>query len=105
MSGFNFIADTNVLIKLGQGDKQISDLLTDKDISISFITEMEILAWPQHKPIEIVRAKAMISQFNIVSLNEAIKDQAIIIRRQTKITRCYNCFYCIIFRNTAYHFR
>ena len=85
MSGFNFIADTNVLIKLGQGNEQIANLLAAKDISISIITEMEILAWPQHKPAEIVKAKAMISHFNIVGLNEPIKDRAILIRRQTKM--------------------
>jgi predicted nucleic acid-binding protein len=85
MSGFNFIADTNVLIKLGQGNEQIADLLASKNISISIITEMEILAWPQHKPAEIVKAKSMINQFSIVGLNEYIKDQAILIRRQTKM--------------------
>jgi len=85
MSGVNFIADTNVLIKLGQGNQQIALLLTGKDISISVITEMEILSWPLIKPSEIMKAKEMISQFRIISLNETIKDKAIQIRRQTKM--------------------
>lgn len=56
MSGFNFIADTNVLIKLGQGSQQIASLLTNKDISISIITEMQILSWPLIKPCSIIQA-------------------------------------------------
>ncbi len=85
MNGYNFVADTNILIKLGQGNGQIADLLQDNNIFISFITEMEILAWPQHTPAEIVSAKTMISQFSVVSLSEKIKDEAIRIRRYTKI--------------------
>ena len=84
MNGYNF-ADTNILIKLGQGNGQIADLLQDNNIFISFITEMEILAWPQHTLAKIVSAKTMISQFSVVSLSEKIKDEAIRIRRYTKI--------------------
>ena len=85
MNGVNFIADTNILIKLGQGNQQIASLMAHKDISISVITEMEILSWPQIKPSEIIKAKEMIGHFRVISLNETIKEKAIHIRRQSKM--------------------
>jgi predicted nucleic acid-binding protein len=46
MSGNNILTDTNILLYLLSGDRTISDILQGKSIFISFITELELLAYP-----------------------------------------------------------
>jgi len=44
MNGNNLMIDTNIAIYLLNGNKQIADLLDQKNIFISFITELELLS-------------------------------------------------------------
>lgn len=44
MSGNSIFLDTNILLYLLNGDETISVLLKDRNIVISFISEMELLS-------------------------------------------------------------
>ena len=46
MSGDRIFVDTNILIYLLQGDPEISQILDGRQLSISFITELELLSYP-----------------------------------------------------------
>ncbi len=46
MNGNSLFADTNILIYLLQGNAEIAEILNGKEIYISFITELELLAFP-----------------------------------------------------------
>ena len=85
MNGVNLIADTNVLIKLGQGNQQIAGLLTHKDISIPVITEMEILGVKEISETEINIRETAIEFCSIIPFTNKIKNKAILIKRQIKI--------------------
>ena len=44
MSGNRIFVDTNILIYFLIGDREVIEMISDKDIVISFITELELLA-------------------------------------------------------------
>ena len=46
MSGDRIFVDTNILIYLLKGDPEIAQMLDGKQLSISFITELELLSYP-----------------------------------------------------------
>ena len=46
MSGTRAIVDTNLVLYVLQGDRSAADLLADRDIILSYITCMELLAEP-----------------------------------------------------------
>ncbi|NBP71074.1 MAG: PIN domain-containing protein [Cytophagia bacterium] len=52
---------------------------------ISFITEMEILSWPSLSEKEHKIAKAMIGECRVIQMNNTIRDEAITIRRSTRL--------------------
>lgn len=46
MSGNNLFVDTNILLYFLRGDQEVIAMLTDKALHISFITELELLSFP-----------------------------------------------------------
>ncbi len=84
MSGADIFLDTNILIYLSGGNKSIEEFLVGKQPVISFITEMELLSWPSLSNKDIKLVKTMIADCKVISLNNIIRDEAILIRRLTK---------------------
>lgn len=80
-----YVADTNTVIRLLQGELKVIELLQDKSLTISCVTEMELLAWPQISSAEIDRVKVMLREFTIIELQHTIKKEAVLIRRKTKM--------------------
>jgi predicted nucleic acid-binding protein len=85
MSGFDIVVDTNILIYLTSGNKHIAESTRGKNLSISFITEMELRSWPSLTTGSSQTIKNLLSQCRIISLSEEIKETAIEIRRKTKL--------------------
>lgn len=85
MSGVEVLIDTNILIYLTSGNTAVEAFLEGKRPIISFITEMEILSWPSLSEKEYKIAKAMISECRVIQMNNAIRDEAINIRRSTRL--------------------
>jgi predicted nucleic acid-binding protein len=81
MSGLSLLVDTNILVYLTAGNKNIQKAIHGNKISVSFITEMELLSWPAGTQSENRIIKEMLGQFKIVGLTEEIKSKAIEIRR------------------------
>jgi predicted nucleic acid-binding protein len=46
MSGSNLLLDTNIFLYLLGGDETIAETLNGKNIYVSFITELELLGYP-----------------------------------------------------------
>jgi len=46
MNGNRLFVDTNILLYYLKGNEDVVELIVDKDLIISFITEIEILAFP-----------------------------------------------------------
>ncbi|QLH33614.1 MAG: type II toxin-antitoxin system VapC family toxin [Cyclobacteriaceae bacterium] len=85
MSGVELVIDTNILIYLTSGNRDIAEIVRKKQISISVITEMEVRSWPALTKSETEVLNTMLSQFYISPLNESIKEKAIEIRKINKL--------------------
>lgn len=86
MSGNNsLLLDTNIVLYLLSGDKTIAALLNDKDVYISFITEMELLSYKKLSAVEETKIKNFLRDTLIIEMNSAIKIKAIQIRKDNSI--------------------
>lgn len=45
MNGNNLFLDTNIVLYLLSGDKTVADILFEKTVFISFVTELELLGF------------------------------------------------------------
>ena len=80
----SLFVDTNVLIHLLDGDENALNLLQNKSIHVSFITEMELLSRKLITKKEIGIINTLLESCKIYEFNEAIKQQAIIIMRNNR---------------------
>ena len=85
MNGNKFLADTNTLIYLYDGNQTVAEILDGKTVFISFITEIELLSKPGLKPAQLKLLQRLLNDFVIIDINKAIKDYAALIRRQYRI--------------------
>ncbi|SFE95143.1 type II toxin-antitoxin system VapC family toxin [Thermophagus xiamenensis] len=81
MNGNSILVDSNVIIALTNGNKDVIPILNDRVIYISVISEMELLSWPKISEYEICILKELFNDIHIIDLSEKIKEKAILIRR------------------------
>lgn len=82
MSGNNLLLDTNVILYLLAGDTTIAALLNEKDIYISFISEIELLSFKKLSKQEEERINLFLKDIIIVDFNPAIKKETILTRKE-----------------------
>lgn len=82
MNGNSFVADTNILIYLLDGDTRISEALENKKIFISFISEIELLSSKKLNITELDTIKELLTQCTIVDPNTIIKESTINFRKE-----------------------
>lgn len=86
--GLSYIWDTNTVIYYFNkqfplaGEKFIDDLLNNYKISISVITEIELLCWRSASENDIIILKKFIADVTIYQLNSDIKLKTIEVRKQ-----------------------
>ena len=85
MNGNKIFVDTNILIYFLQGDKDVIAMISDKEIVISFITELELLSLPKISDKSKKLIKELLKICLIIDINAEIKDLAIEFRKKSKI--------------------
>lgn len=85
MNGNRLFVDTNILLYYLKGNEDVVELIVDKDLIISFITEIEILAFPNLAPNTLVQIKELFSLCTIMDLERGIKDLTIEIKIKYKL--------------------
>lgn len=80
MSGTGYLLDTNIVLYLLRGDKDIPALIKGSDIYISFVTEMELLSFPRITYQERTMIDLLLRDLLILEFNSEIKKRAIEIR-------------------------
>lgn len=85
MNGKRIFADTNIIIYLLQGHPQIYELLNDREIWLSVITEIELLSYPTLTLSETRLLKDFLSECRVIDINRAIKEKTIEIKRSAKV--------------------
>ena len=86
MSGTkSILLDTNILIYFLEGNPELTNILNNERISISFISEIEILSHPNISFNDIQIIKDMLNNCEIIETSTSIKSTAIYIRRNYKL--------------------
>lgn len=85
MNGRKILADTNILLYLLNGDNTVAEILQDKMIYISFITELELLGFSKITKKEETLIKKLIEDSRLIPLSNDIKDAFIHIRRHYRL--------------------
>ena len=91
MNGEGVVVDSNVLIDLLKGDEAARDAIRGLSTLVSFITEVEVLAWPKSTPADMVNMSILLGQTIIVPYGPSIKTATINLRRTTKM-KLPDCF-------------
>lgn len=81
MSGNSLFLDTNIILYLLNGDETLAELLDEKQLYISVITELELLAYKGITNEEDIIIKDFVSQCKTININSSIKQETIRIRK------------------------
>ena len=82
MSGNKILLDTNIVLYLLSGDRTIAEIINERQLYISFVTELELLGYHGLAEEEGQKVKAFISECKVVNINEQIKKTTIDIRKK-----------------------
>ena len=85
MNGNNILLDTNIVLYLLNGEETLIPLLEEKNLFLSFITQLELLGARYLKPNDILHIKQFISECTVIDITSGIKDYAINIRQKYTI--------------------
>jgi predicted nucleic acid-binding protein len=85
MIGSKLLVDTNIILYLLNGDETIADFLQDKELFISFITELELLSFWDLSTNEEKYIQSFIQNCKSISMNELIKKETLQIRKNYKM--------------------
>ncbi|MBK0369335.1 type II toxin-antitoxin system VapC family toxin [Flavobacterium agrisoli] len=80
----DFIADTNFLIYLHEGNKIIAPFL-EYNFGMSFISEIELLGFPGITSSDEIKLQQLIQDCFLIELNASIKEQTIQLKRKYSI--------------------
>ncbi len=81
MNGSKLFLDTNIILYLLNGDQTLAELLNGKQLYISVITELELLAYKSITAKEEKVINEFVSQCKTITINNAIKQETIRIRK------------------------
>ena len=86
MSGTEkILADTNTLIYLDSGNLEVAALLKDKEIYISFITEIELLGFSMLSRAKLLQLKEMIAGMYIIEMTGLQKQITLDLKQKRKL--------------------
>jgi len=73
MSGIRILCDTNVLIHLLNNNIEVVNFLTDKQVFISSVTELELYGKPDMSPENIAVIDSLIDSCYVLDLTQPVK--------------------------------
>jgi predicted nucleic acid-binding protein len=82
MNGTKYLLDTNIVLYILGGNETLADHLHLKNLYVSFVTEIELLAYKSLSVKEEKSVRDFLSQFRVINIDEAIKAETIRLRRQ-----------------------
>ena len=72
MNGNNLLLDTNIVLYLLSGEETLIPLLEEKNLYLSFITQLELLSAKYLKPEDISKIKQFISECTIIDITQEL---------------------------------
>ncbi len=85
MSGDRVVVDTNIALYLLNGDRDLADMLYGKQLTLSNITRMELLSFPDITRSELSKVEVFLESWPIVDMHSLIEELAIGIRRRHRL--------------------
>ncbi|WP_426668981.1 type II toxin-antitoxin system VapC family toxin [Mucilaginibacter sp. McL0603] len=85
MNGDRIVVDTSLIINLFNGVKEVQELITDRNLFVSIISEIEVLSFPNISTKDSELLKNFLSECYIVDIEPTIKEITIDIRSRFKV--------------------
>ena len=85
MSGNNLLLDTNIVLYLLNGEDTLIPLLEDKNLFLSFITQLELLGNRNLIPKDILKIEQFIDECTVIDITPGIKEYVITLRQKYNI--------------------
>lgn len=85
MNGNSIFLDTNIVLYLLNGDKTLIPLLQNKQLSVSFITQLELLSYKGITETDKIIINKFLSECVIADINNSIKESTIEIRKNSNL--------------------
>ncbi len=85
MNGNRIFVDTNILIYYLKGNQEVDTMISDKDLVISFITELELLSLPNLTNDSLKVIRGLLKNCFIVDINNEIKKSTIEFRKKSRL--------------------
>jgi predicted nucleic acid-binding protein len=80
MNGINIFLDSNAVIAVLNGNHNAIELTDDRQLFVSFITELELQCYPNASTDKLSRIQALLKLCTIIDINSEIKRLAIQLR-------------------------
>lgn len=81
MNGKEILLDTNIVLYLLKGDDTLEELLQEKNPYLSFMTELELIGFPEISSKEEIKINELLDECLIVSINNNIKKKYVELRK------------------------
>ena len=86
MSGpSNILVDTNLIILAIGGNREVRDILENRNLFISVITEIDLLSIPFQNPADERLMRDFIANCFLIELDAEVRKQTVLIRKRNKI--------------------
>ena len=85
MNGNSILLDTNIVLYLLNGEETLIPLLEEKNLFLSFITQLELLGTRYLNPEDKLKIKQFIADCTVIDITSEIKEYAISIRQKYNI--------------------
>jgi len=82
MNGDQLFIDSNIILYYLNGDKTLLPVLEDKQLCVSFITELELLSFKKITEPEIKLIEGFLQHCTIIEMSSLIKENTILLRRK-----------------------
>jgi predicted nucleic acid-binding protein len=85
MNGNSVVLDTNIVLYLLNGDRVLSELLYQKKLYLSFISQLELLGFRGITAKQQIEIGKFIKDCVVIDINEEIKQDVISIRKHSRL--------------------
>jgi hypothetical protein len=85
MNGNSILLNTNIVLYLLSGDEVLAELLHNKKLHVSFITQLELLGYQNITDQEQEEVKRFLDDCIITDINNQIKEEVIRIKQSRKV--------------------
>ena len=82
MNGDQLFIDSNIILYYLNGDKTLLPVLEDKQLFVSFITELELLSFKKITEPETKLIEGFLQHCTIIEMSSVIKENTILLRRK-----------------------